>query len=211
MAETWGLTPGQQAADVLNLSLSGLIEAMGAGDLDGVIVGGQVYVVAEQVQLRLLDEVRRGTTAVTETRTLVRTALRGFLADRPVVALWDEAIGDRRPLVCARRGATRVHYGIEFHSVVMKVQWLVEYSTDPQVRARHPEIAGLPAGPVLARAVAEMPGVSQVRYATPLADQGELDPQSHRLSGWVRLDPQVWALRLPDGIARLVNGEQVDR
>lgn len=201
LIEDRGLTSAEDAATVLNLSPAGLLDAMAAGCLDGVIVDGRVHVVAEQVQLRALDEMRRGAARAVELRTQARAVLRAYLDTHPVVVLWDEAIGDHRPLVCARRGATRVHYGLQYHSVVMKTSWLIEFALDPAVRQRHPEFVSLPAGAVLTRALGELPGVTPVRHATPLSEEGEA---GHRLSGWVRLDPKVWPLKVPELVERLI-------
>lgn len=206
-AADWGLTPADVAADLLNISPGSVVEAMTAGALDGLIVGGQAYVVAEQVHLQVLDEATTGAARRTQRRTVTRAALRAFLAEHPVVALWDEAVGDHRPLVCARRGSRFTHFGLQYHSVVLKARWLVEWVARQDVRERHPEISALPLGDELVAALAELPGVSAARFATPLAEQGQGRPQSHRMSGWVRIDPQVWPVQGVTGwLADLVNG-----
>lgn len=210
VADTAGLTPAEQATTLLNVSSVGLVDLLATGVLDGVIVGGKAHVVAEQVQLRILDEVRNAAVSAAQERPVVWNALRTFLAARPVVALWDEAIYDRRPLVCARRGSRFTHFGLRFHAVVLKARWLVEFVADPHVRERYPELAALPLGDRLVSALVELPGVAPARFATPLSEQGEARPRSHRLSGWVRVDPSMWPVAGVDGwMARLINeGEQ---
>lgn len=208
LAARYGLTPGEQAADMLNVSTAGLIEAIGAGRLSGIVVDGQAWVIAEQLQAQLVEAATTGLARTVELRALARTALRAYLAETPVVDEWGIAREEGRPLVCARRGATWVHFGVEYHTVALNSAWLSAWSVDPGVRERVPEVAALPAGEALYRALLGLPGVDPVRYVRGL-DHGE---KTHRVNGWVKVDPRVWTLNIPDIVAEAIanprRGEQ---
>ena len=200
IAEQWGYTPGEQAAAILDLSPAGLLEVITSGDLSAIVVGGKVWVVPAQLQLRVLADVAAGASRTVELQALARLALRHYLAERPLIDEWDLARGEHRPLVCARRGSNWVNFGLEYHSVVMSASWLAAWSTEPSVRERWPELAGLPVGDVLVRALTGLPGVSSVRYARPL------DPtaSTHRVNGWIKVDPRTWDMNVPSYIAEAV-------
>lgn len=200
LAATHGLTPGEQAADILNLSPAGLIDAIGTGRLSGIVVDGQAWVIAEQLQAEVIEAATTGLHRTVELRTLARTALRAYLADRPVVDEWEIARDEHRPLVCARRGARWTHFGIEYHTVALSATWLAAWSVEPPVRERLPEMAGLPVGDVLLRALLGLPGVAPARFVRGLAS-GE---STHRLSGWIKVDPRIWTLTIPGYVADAV-------
>ena len=69
-------------------------------------------------------------------------------------------------------------------------------------------MAALPAGEALLRVLLELSGVDPVRYVRGL-DHGE---KTHRVNGWVKVDPRVLTLNVPEivaeGIANPRRGEQ---
>lgn len=204
LARQQDMTSGEVAQMLLNLSRPALLEAMAAGRLSGVIIDGKVHVNPAGLQLAVRAAAQESAAALAATAEQARLALRLYLEDRPVVALWDECRGEERPLVCARRGATHVHYGIEYHSVVLRTQWVAMWAY--QRRDVYPELASTPIGAAFDTALLTLPGVQRVQHVTPLAD-GE----SHnvRSSMWVRIDPAVWPVQVPELIAHLVDGPQL--
>lgn len=198
------LTPGEQAADLLNVSPAGLLDEMAAGRLSGLIVDGQVWVNGPALQLAVRDAALADATQGAELRAQVRSALRAYLADQPVRALWFEHRDEGAPLVCARRGKRFTHFGIEYHNVVITSTALALWARDN--RDRFPEHASLPIGPVLEQALVRLPGVAPVRSVTPLAR----DEPQRKVTHAFRVDPRIWPLQVPELITRLVNNPPED-
>lgn len=195
-ADTHGLTTGTRAADLLNLSADGLVGAMLRGELDGIVVDGTVRVVTEQVQARVLADATRDMTRIADVRGQARATLRGYLAARPLTPYWTVSRRECRPLVCARRGRNWVNHGVEFHAVVLRTGWLLDWA----LASGDPDLASVPTGPVWRDTLLGLPGVREVAHAVPLAGDG----RSHRLSGWIRVDSREWTMPVPADVAALV-------
>lgn len=195
------LTAGGVACRLLGISRETLLEKAFQGEIDVTVIDGSLMVPSAQVRLWSARRVAESYWITQDLQAQVRVALVGYLKDFPVTASWDEANhpgGLSGPLVCARRGKSRTHYGIEYHSVVFKAATLALYA---RVQEHYqPELAGFPVGPALVDALVKVPGIEPVRYAKPLISDGK----NHKLYGWVRVDPSAWKLNVPDDVAELV-------
>lgn len=204
--ETWRelrrslpLTSQDTAADLLGISHGALFEHVRAGRVNALVVDGEVWIAPAQLYLQKAEAVHRGRRDYIELRTQATTALRAFLHNHAVTGSWETAVTAMRPLVCARRGKSRSNYGLDFHSVVLRASWLVHFAL--QRRETLPELASLPTGPELHRALVSIPGVRNVSYAKPLFDDGV---RTHKLDGWVRIEPSEWQLLVPEDVEAAV-------
>jgi hypothetical protein len=193
------MATAEDAADLLGMSRAALGEAILDGTLDAIVVGGRIHLSPARLQLAALSQQTEHAARMLNWRRQGRRALAGLLAERDLTGDWELSREQRRPLVCRRPGGRSVNYGIGYHSVVLNPSWVGLWASDH--RGEFPELAALPTGPVLERALCELPGVSAVSYASPLVEGAR--PQ-HRVRGWVRVDPAVWELRVPDDIAEAV-------
>lgn len=185
---------------MLDTSTAGLFELAATGDLDLHAEAGTITV--EPVRLAALIRTRTHDDLAlrVELARQCRRALRDLLARTPATGRWETALVERRPLVCRRPGGPRfATYGIEYHAVVLSAGWVATHALGRV--DEFPELGTLPIGPTLHDGLCGLDGVGAARHARALFGGG-----SHRLTRWVRVDPRVWPVTLPDDVARHVNG-----
>jgi hypothetical protein len=183
------------AADMLGITSAEVSALVADGALTAVTALTCTLICPASLQEHAVARLTADTTRAMRQRAALSTALRAYLAATPVTAHWAQARTERRPLVCNRQGRrVWINFGIRYHSVVFSASWLATWA------AANLDGAVLPVGSALVEALVSLGGVSPHHHATALVDDGA----SHRLSGWVRVDPQVWPVVVPDDVDALV-------
>lgn len=196
-----GWTDAETAATLLNVTHPTLLDLITGGDLDGVVLGGRAWVNGSALQLRVIEHVQMGASRARESRALARTALRAYLAARPVVGHWDAAREHGRPLICRRRGkaSTWLRHGLAFHTVTLNTRWLSRW-VYAEGMAAAPELTALPVGPHLRALLVDLAGVEPVGSVTPLFG----DARAHTVSGWIKVDTSAWTVVVPDEVEQAI-------
>lgn len=188
-------TPAQ-AADMLGISLTRIHALIAEGTLTAVTATGATRICPASLHLHAIERATSATNSTMALRETVAAALRGYLAARPVSAHWAQARTEHRPIVCGRRGRrVWASFGIHYHSVAFSASWLAAWAN------AQPGAEILPIGAALLDVLLGLDGVSEQHHVTPLGDGGD----SHRLSGWVRVAPDVWTVKVDDDVATLIN------
>ncbi len=202
-AGTGRLTDSETACELLNVTPGTLHDLVLGGDLDAVVLGGRAYVNAGQLQVRARERFEMGAARTREARSLVRTALRMWLAETEVTGDWEIGRAQRRPLVCRRRGSVFLSYGIEMHSVVFSSRYLSMWVSRVGM-AKAPELASMPVGSHLASLLDDLAGLQAIHSCTPLLGSG----RAKTVKGWLRVDPRVFTLNVPAEVAALIAAPQ---
>lgn len=201
---TLGLVPAGQAVAMLGVNQQSLLDLARCGALTLLTLAGQDYVHMPDVQLLALRTVVEQTHARADSAVLLDTALRLYLAARPLATTWAIARTQQRPLVCGRRGAVHARFDLTQHSVVLAIDWVGRWAVD-EGAVEHPELTRLPTGAELHRVALNLPGVAEQFNATALLPDVEGEsPRQRRLNRWVRLDQDRWPMVVPPEVTALV-------
>lgn len=185
-----------EAADLLGISTGRVRSLIAECRLTAVCTSAATLICPASLHLHAVERTTQAATSTMALRSTVATALRDYLAARPVSAYWSQARTQHRPIVSGRRGRrVWANFGIHYHSVAFSASWLAAWAN------AQPGAEILPVGAALLSALLELDGVDEQHHVTPLGDGGG----SHRLSGWVRVDPSLWTVAVPDDVSELIN------
>lgn len=196
-ARQHGWKPGEWAQTLLRCGPARVRELVQTGALDGLVVGGQLYVDPETAIARAAEEADATLNIATEQREAATQALRDYLRHHPATGNWALGRETGRPIVSARRGSNWQHFGLEYHTVGIDPKaayaWVV--ANDGDLAVRLPGVRGF------TDLLGRLDGVSALSWITALGTPG----QPHRLGGWVRVDPQVWPVTVDPDTEELIS------
>lgn len=188
------------AQRALDAGPSEVWELIRGGVISAVVLDGHTWVDRAAVMRRVAEKVDQTLNIAAELREVLSVSLRAYFEANPATGEWALARSDGRPVVSSRRGRRQTwqRYGLEFHNVGFSFSRFYAWT----VRNRPDAAAVLPTERTCFEALLALDGLEPMVWITALNDPGN----AHRVKRWVKVDPNLWPVRLDEATSDQVAG-----